>query len=399
MSAARPPEGVNAPGTGAAGAPSPAGSSEPRAAGNVGASVSAAPALRSRLTVRRSGFSVEVDLDLAAGRVSALFGPSGSGKTTCLRAIAGLERTARGTLTVGGEVWQDDARGLFLPTHRRALGYVFQEPSLFAHLSVRQNIEYGMRRLAHTERRVSLERAVRLLGIAPLLERQPGALSGGERQRVAIARALATSPRLLLLDEPLAALDKPRKTEILGYLEQLQTELGMTVLYVSHAADEVARLADDLVLIDAGHVQASGATSDLMTRLDLSLAHGDGAGAVLEATVTGHDARYHLTHAESRAGTLSLTLQDAAPGTRLRLRIQARDVSLTLSAQSDTSVLNILPATIVALAADGPGQVMARLDAGGSPLLARVTAKSADALALAPGRPVYAQIKGLAILG
>ncbi|WHZ12307.1 MAG: Molybdenum ABC transporter ATP-binding protein ModC [Burkholderiaceae bacterium] len=360
---------------------------------------SAAPALRSRLTVQRPGFAVGVDLDLAAGKVTALFGPSGSGKTTCLRAIAGLERSARGLLAVGGEVWQDDARGLFMPTHRRALGYVFQEASLFAHLSVRQNIEYGMRRVAATERGVSLERAVRLLGIEPLLERGPGALSGGERQRVAIARALAASPRLLLLDEPLAALDAPRKMEILGYLEQLQNELGITVLYVSHAADEVARLAHELVLIDAGRVQASGATADLMTRLDLSLAHGDGAGAVVEATVTGHDPRYHLTHADCRAGPLCFALQDVAPGTRLRLRIQARDVSLTQSVQSGTSVLNILPATIAALADDGPGQVMVQLAAGGSPLLARITAKSADALALAPGRPVYAQIKGVAILG
>ncbi|WP_210411705.1 molybdenum ABC transporter ATP-binding protein [Rhodoferax sediminis] len=357
------------------------------------------PAVLARLQLNYAGFALDVDLALPGRKVSALFGPSGSGKTTCLRAIAGLERARGGYVEVNGEVWQDDARGLFVPTHQRALGYVFQEPSLFAHLTVAQNMAYGMKRVPPAQRRVSLAQAVELLGMGPLMQRSPATLSGGERQRVAIARALATSPRILLMDEPLAALDAKRKAEILPYLERLHGELDIPVLYVSHAPDEVARLADHMVLLDAGKMVASGATFDLMTRLDLPLAHGDSAGAVISATVARHEAGYHLTLAEFSGGQLSLPQQTIHVGHAIRVRIQARDVSLTLQRQSGTSVLNILPATIMALASDSPGQVMVRLDAGGSPLLARITLKSADALALAVGQTVFAQIKGVAILG
>jgi molybdate transport system ATP-binding protein len=362
-------------------------------------SAAGSTSVRARLPLRYAGFALDVDLALPGRRVSALFGPSGSGKTTCLRAIAGLERAPGGYVEINGEVWQDDAHGLFVPTHRRALGYVFQEPSLFAHLTVAQNMAYGMKRVPPAQRRVSLAQAVELLGMAPLMQRSPTTLSGGERQRVAIARALATSPRILLMDEPLAALDAARKAEILPYLERLHSELDIPVLYVSHAPDEVARLADHLVLLEAGRVVASGATFDLMTRLDLPLAHGDVAGAVIDARVDGHDASYQLTLAGFGGGQLSVPQQSIPVGQRIRIRIQARDVSLTLQRQTGTSVLNILPATVMALASDSPGQVMVRLDAGGSPLLARITRKSADALALAVGQAVFAQVKGVAILG
>lgn len=355
-------------------------------------------AVRLRLHLQYADFTLDVRADLPGRRVSALFGPSGSGKTTCLRAIAGLQRAPGGYVQVNGEVWQDDARGLFVPTHLRSLGYVFQEASLFAHLTVAQNIAYGFARVPPRRRRVSLTQAVELLGLAHLMQRRPGTLSGGERQRVGMARALATSPRILLMDEPLAALDAARKGEILPYLERLHGELDIPMLYVSHAPDEVARLADHLVLLDAGRVVASGPTFDLMTRLDLPLAHGDAAGAVISATVESHDADYHLTLARFGGGQLCVPRQSTAPGQALRIRIQARDVSLTLERQSGTSVLNILPARIVALADDSPGQVMVRLDAGGSPLLARITRKSAEALSLAVGQPVFAQIKGVAIL-
>ena len=212
-----------------------------------------------RLVLARPGFTLDVDLQLPGRGVTALFGPSGCGKTTCLRAIAGLVRAQPGRVEVNGEVWQDDAQGLWRATHERALGYVFQEASLFAHLDVRRNMEYGLRRLPPARRRVSLEQAVELLGIGHLMERKPQALSGGERQRVAIARALATSPRLLLMDEPLAALDQARKAEILPYLERLHDELAIPVLYVSHAPDEVARLADHVVYLEAGRARAVGA--------------------------------------------------------------------------------------------------------------------------------------------
>ena len=366
-------------------------------------------AVRARLQISYPAFSVEVDLTLPGNRVTALFGPSGSGKTTCLRAIAGLERGPSGGkrreathgafISVNGEVWQDDAQGVFLAPHLRALGYVFQEASLFAHLSVAQNLAYGQSRVPQALRRVSLEQAIELLGIGHLLARPTQALSGGERQRVAMARALATSPRLLLMDEPLAALDAARKAEILPYLEKLQTQLDIPILYVSHALDEVARLADHLVLLEAGRVMASGPTADLMTRLDLPMAHGDAAGAVIHATVVSHDPGDHLTQARFAGGEFTLPQQALALGQTVRIRVQARDVSLTLERQTGTSIQNILPVRITALRQDSLGQVMAQLDASGSTLLARVTARSVQLLQLEVGKRLFAQVKGIAILG
>ena len=346
-----------------------------------------------------SGFALDVTLQLPGRGVTAVFGPSGAGKTTFLRCIAGLERARRAYLCVNGDIWIDDKTGIFLPVHQRAIGYVFQEASLFAHLNVQRNLDYGMRRIPLTEQRVSLDQAVELLGIGPLLSRQPDTLSGGERQRVAIARALATSPRLLLMDEPLASLDVQRKAEILPYLERLHGELDMPVLYVSHAPDEVARLADHLVLLDAGRVAASGSTRELLTRLDLPLAHSDAAAAILDATVTRVEPQYHLSYANFSGGEISLMNPQLQVGQRVRVRVQARDVSLTLQRQENTSVLNIFQVSVNALSEDSPGQVMVRLDAGGSPLLARITQKSAQALQLQPGKVVYAQVKGVAVLG
>ena len=352
-----------------------------------------------RLQHTYPGFALDVDLELPGRGVTAIFGPSGCGKTTLLRCIAGLERSARGHLSIDDEIWQDDAMRRFVPVHQRSLGYVFQDASLFAHLSVSQNLNYGMQRVPAAQRRVSLEQSIALLGIAHLLQRRPDALSGGERQRVAIARALASSPRILLLDEPLAALDAPRKAEVLPYLEKLHSELDIPVLYVSHAIDEVARLADYLVLMEAGKVTASGRAEELLTRLDLSLAHGDTAGAVLTLTVSGHDEQDHLSTAIFSGGLLSLPIQNKDIGQRLRIRVQARDVSLTLQKQSGTSIVNILSATVRAIAPDSPGQVMVSLDVGGCALLARITERSARTLALEPGLKLYAQIKGVAILG
>ena len=358
--------------------------------------------LHARFRLSHPGFDLQVNLDLAGSGVTALFGPSGSGKTSCLRVIAGLARSdaeCNACIAVNGVVWQDDTQDLFVPTHQRAIGYVFQDANLFTHLSVAQNLAFGLTRVAPDQRRIALDQVVGLLGIAHLLPRRTDTLSGGERQRVAIARALATSPRLLLLDEPLAALDAQRKAEILPYLENLHSELDIPVLYVSHALDEVARLADHLVLLDNGQVMASGATHELMTRLDLPLAHGDTAGALIHASISGHEADYHLTLADFPGGRLRVAQQKREIGQSLRLRVLARDVSLTLAPQVGTSILNILPARVVALANDSPGQVMVALDAGGTALLARITKKSVDALALVPGCAVYAQVKGVAIVG
>ena len=354
--------------------------------------------LQMRCKLDYLGFALDVDLQLPARGVTALFGPSGSGKTSCLRIIAGLERAADVYLAINGAVWQDDARGIFVPTHRRGLGYVFQEASLFAHLDVRHNLAFGMRRIPPAQRRVSLDFAVALLGIGHLQARRPDTLSGGERQRVAIARALATSPQVLLMDEPLAALDATRKAEIMPYLERLHDELAIPILFVSHALDEVARLADHLVLLEAGKVVAHGATGELLTRIDLGLAHGDSASALIDAGIVAHDAPYHLSSAEFSGGMLLLPRQTATIGARVRIRIQARDVSLSLAPQRDTSILNSIAVTVTELSDDAPGQVMVGLDADGTRILARITRKSAVAMGLQPGLRVHAQIKGVAIL-
>ncbi|MES2415048.1 MAG: molybdenum ABC transporter ATP-binding protein [Pseudomonadota bacterium] len=354
--------------------------------------------LRASFGLRRGGFSLDADLSLPGRGVTAIYGASGSGKTTLLRCVAGLEKTTDGLLSVNGDVWQDAAAGIFRPVHQRPLGYVFQEASLFAHLDVQQNLDFGLKRVPASQRRVPLDHAIELLGIGGLLHRRSDTLSGGERQRVAIARALATSPSLLLMDEPLASLDLQRKAEILPYLERLHDELDIPVLYVSHSPDEVARLADHLVLLDAGQVLAAGPARELMTRMDLPLAHGDSAAAIIDAVVSGTEPDYHLGHADFSGGQISLLNPHLTIGQRVRVRIQARDVSLTLQRHEGSSVLNVFAAVVTGVSADSPGQVMVALDAGGSALLARISRKSADALALAPGKPVYAQVKGVALL-
>ena len=342
------------------------------------------------------GFTLDVNLTTPTRGVTALFGPSGCGKTSLLRAIAGLEYCADGYMKVGDMVWQDGAR--FVPPHLRPLGYVFQEASLFGHLTVKRNLEYGIKRVPESERKVSLDRAVELLGIGHLLGRKPDLLSGGERQRVAIARALAVSPRLLLMDEPLAALDQIRKREILPYLESLHSELDIPMIYVSHSPDEVARLADHLVLLDAGSILAAGAISDMLTRLDLPLAQGADAETLIQATVAGHDQSYGLTYLDFPGGRFTVAFKDFPLGHTVRLRLLARDVSITLEHQSNTSILNIFPATIQDMVPTGGSQMTVRLDAGGAPMLSRVTRKSAALLDLRVGKSVYAQAKSVALL-
>ena len=354
--------------------------------------------LRARFRLDRGGFVLDVDLELPGRGVTALFGQSGSGKTTLLRCIAGLEPAQGGELVVNGQVWQDAAT--FLPSHRRPLGYVFQEASLFAHLDVRRNLEFGLRRVPAGERKVSLEQAIELLGIGHLLQRRPDSLSGGEKQRVGIARALAVSPRLLLMDEPLAALDLARRQEILPYLEKLHDELDIPLLYVSHAPDEVARLADHIVVMDQGRALAAGPLGETLARLDLPIRLGEDAGVVLDAVIAERDARWGLARAAFAGGAVWVRDQGHALGQRVRVRILARDVSLALAPQTGTSILNILPATVTALAEDGhPALALVRLNLGGAPLLARLTRRSAHHLDLAPGRLVYAQIKAVALVG
>ena len=347
------------------------------------------------------GFSLDVDLHLPARGVTALFGHSGSGKTTLLRCMAGLERAPQGRLIVNGERWQDDAAhgGHWLPTHKRPLGYVFQEASLFPHLTVLGNLRYGLRRIPNAQN-ASLAQAIELLGIGHLLDRKPDRLSGGERSRIGIARALAVSPRLLLMDEPLAALDLARKQEILPYLERLHGELDIPVLYVSHAPDEVARLADHLVVMDAGRAIAAGPLTDTLARLDLPIRLGEDAGVVLDAVVAERDAAWHLARVAFAGGSLWVRDGGQAIGQPVRVRILARDVSIALAQVSDTSILNCLSATVEQLADDAhPALMLLRLQVGPSPLLARLTRRSAVGLGLTPGKPVWVQIKAVALVG
>ncbi|NMY28027.1 molybdenum ABC transporter ATP-binding protein [Pseudomonas sp. WS 5021] len=354
-----------------------------------------------RLQLHYSGFALDVDLKLPGRGVTALYGHSGSGKTTCLRCIAGLERAGDGFVQINDQVWQDSRNGVFVPPHKRALGYVFQEASLFPHLSVLANLEFGLKRIPKAQRRVDMAHATQLLGIGHLLDRHPQHLSGGERQRAGIARALLTSPQLLLMDEPLAALDSQRKGEILPYLERLHDQLEIPVLYVSHAQDEVARLADHIVLLSEGKALASGPIGETLARLDLPLGLGDDAGVVINGTVSEHDAHYQLLTLQLPNSPLQMRVAHAPLelGKHLRFKVQARDVSLSLQPGEHSSILNCLPVTVTQeIPADNSAHVLVRLDAAGTPLLARITRYSRDQLQVHPGQALWAQIKAVAVL-
>lgn len=359
-----------------------------------------APQLEVRVAMQRGeAFQLEADLRLPGQGITAIFGSSGSGKTTLLRCVAGLERAA-GVVRVAGSSWQDDGARLFLPAWQRPLGYVFQEASLFDHLDVQGNLAYGARRTRGTTA-AALDAAgiVELLGIGHLLARKPHQLSGGERQRVAIARALGRQPSLLLLDEPMAALDLQRRREIMPWLERLRDELRIPMLYVSHAADEVARLADHLVVLDQGRVAAAGPLAETLTRLDLPAFPSEEAGAVLQAVVRERDARWQLALVAFEGGQLWVRDSGHAIGQAVRVRVLARDVSLALQPPERSSIQNLLPCTVESIAEGGhPSQAMVRLACGGSTLLARITARAVDALGLAPGAPVWAQVKSAALV-
>lgn len=353
--------------------------------------------IRVHLMMQLDSFALDAAFSAPPVGVTALFGPSGSGKTTLLRCIAGLER-AQGWLRVHGEPWQDEKT--FMPVHMRPLGYVFQEASLFPHLSVRANLEYGLKRIPLSERKVPLEQVVEWLGLSRLIDRSnPALLSGGERQRVAIGRALLTSPRILLMDEPLSALDSNSKQEILPYLERLHRELNIPMLYVSHAMDEVTRLADHLVLLDKGKVLASGALGETLARLDLPTAHFDDAGAVIEAAVAQQDEKYHLTRLDFAGGFLWAGKVDQPFGTRVRARVLARDVSIATQAPQGSSINNILNARIEEILDEGPDKVIVRMKVGDSQtLLSRITRRSRDHLCLVAGMYVCAQVKSVALM-
>ena len=352
--------------------------------------------IQARFKLDWPGFTLDVDLNLPGRGVTALFGHSGSGKTSLLRCIAGLERASCGRLVFKGKIWQDEKN--WLPTHRRPIGYVFQEASLFPHLSILGNLQFGQKR-SDGAGRVGLDAAIELLGIGHLLERKPDTLSGGERQRVGIARALAVGPEILLMDEPLAALDLKRKQEILPYLERLHDELDIPVIYVSHSPDEVARLADHIVAMDGGRAVAAGPLGETLARLDLPIRLGEDVGVVLDATVGEIDAEWHLARVDFAGGNL-WTRDHAVPvGKRVRVRVLARDVSLALNEPGMSSIQNCLDGCVESVAADDhPGLLLVRVQVGASLLVARLTRRSAAQLGIAPGLPVKVQVKSVALM-
>ncbi|MCX7098963.1 MAG: molybdenum ABC transporter ATP-binding protein [Methylococcales bacterium] len=355
-------------------------------------------AILARFRLNYGEFQLAVDLNLPSTGVTVLFGHSGSGKTTLLRCIAGLQKAQQGYLEINGTVWQDSAQNVFLPTHKRALGYVFQEANLFPHLTVAENLQFGVKRLNKPSEAVDLSYILDLLGIAHLVKRKPNHLSGGERQRVAIARALALGPEVLLMDEPLASLDIKRKQEILPFLSRLHRELDIPVLYVTHSQQEVAQLADTLVIMSDGQVLATGPLSETQARLDVPMAQDRDASTVWPATIVGHESEYHLTCVAFDGGTLSLPSINAAIGTPLRVQIYARDVSIALTVPTATSILNVLGATITGLSDDNGGHSLVRLQIGKQVLLAHITRKSAILLGLQIGMAVYVQIKGTSLV-
>ncbi|UEM03289.1 molybdenum ABC transporter ATP-binding protein [Skermanella rosea] len=346
---------------------------------------------------RQGAFDLDIRFQAPSRGVTALFGRSGSGKSSVINAIAGLARPDAGHILLDGAALFDSARRIDVPAERRRTGYVFQDSRLFPHMSVQDNLLYGMRRVPKEERRIALEPVVDLLGIGGLLRRRPYSLSGGEKQRVAVGRALLAQPRILLMDEPLASLDAERKAEILPYIERLRDELNIPIVFVSHSVDEVVRLATTLVLVADGRVKAAGTVAELSVRLDVGAVIGGlEAGAVLDTTVAGHDPATGLTELRFPGGTLTVPLLDLAVGQPLRVRIQARDVILALEPPSRISVHNMLEGRIVELGeAAGPSRDV-RIDIGGSFLLARVTRHSVDRLGLGVGTPVFALVKSVA---
>lgn len=360
---------------------------------------SATAAIYAKFRLDYPRFALDVDLDLPGRGVTALFGPSGSGKTTALRCFAGLIRAPGGRLFIGDDVWQHEAAGVFLPTYRRPLGVVFQDARLFPHLTVQGNLDYGMKRAGVPPAWAEFDAILALLGIGQLLDRTPTNLSGGERQRVAIARALLTGPRLLLMDEPLAALDLKRKLEILPYLERLRDELDIPILYVSHSPDEVARLADEVVVLDKGRVVAQGAPPDALPGASRLIEGGRFAlASVLTAPAAAYDGRYGLSRLAHPAGEIVIAARLAEGRAPVRVMVRATDVALARTRPVDASVRTILRGRIVKIdAAESPLAFVALELDGGERLTAAVTRLAVDELDLRPGEPVFALVKTVAL--
>ena len=358
--------------------------------------MSAAP-IHLHLCLARKDFQLDVDVLLPASGVTVLFGPSGSGKTTLLRCVAGLEN-AQGRVAIGHELWQDSAQRHWVPTCARDVGYVFQEASLFEHLNVRANLHFGVNRVKKPGAKDALDSAVTLLGIGHLLDRATQSLSGGERQRVAIARAIAIQPKLLLLDEPLAALDMARRHEILPWLERMHHALRIPMLYVTHTMEELTRLADHVVLLERGSVKVQGPVSQVLANPVFASAVGGEAGAVLVGTISEHDPVYHLTCVDVNGSCLWVRQRDLAVGSRVRVHIHANDVSLAISEPKNSSIQNVISGVIDKMHDDThPASCLINIRHHDQTILARITHKARASLCLAIGTPVWMQIKSVAL--
>lgn len=350
--------------------------------------------IKCRFNVIRNDFALDVDFSIPSKGVTAIFGDSGSGKTTLLRLIAGLENK-KGLLKVNNNIWQD--KKTFTPTHNRSVGYVFQESSLFMHLSVKDNIKYGFKRSNKGNKSI-IKNAIELLQLENLLDYMPDTLSGGERQRVAIARAIAANPKMLLMDEPLASLGNKHKQEILPFLSILKTALNIPIIYVSHCIDEIIQLADWLVLLEKGKIIANNEIAKILTKTDLLYENNNDMNAIIEATVISHNNDYKLTKLNFSGGEFIVSKVDINIGCKARLKIDAHDVSLTLKKQDSTSILNILPATIQNISYTDNSNVIVLLKLGEDLLLSNITKKSVDMLDIKIGTNLYAQIKSVALI-
>jgi molybdate transport system ATP-binding protein len=345
----------------------------------------------------KPSFGLDIDIDMPGQGITAIFGESGSGKTSLLRCIAGLEKNASGSLNVNGECWQNASS--FVPTHKRSLGYVFQEASLFEHLTAMGNLHYAIKRNHQAVNSELLNQVVSVMGIKGILSQFPQQLSGGEKQRVAIARALLSQPKLLLMYEPLASLDTARKLEILPYLERLRSSFNIPILYVSHAVDEIVRLADHVVIMRQGKVVAQGGITELFSRANLPLGVSNEVGAILECNVVETDKKWHLMRVTFDGGELWLPNVENKQNNTQRIRILASDVSLTLTPHIDSSILNVLSGKIIEIINDeDPAMSLVRLKVGANYLLARLTLKSLQKLDLTLGKSIWIQIKSAAIV-
>ncbi|MCX8282593.1 molybdenum ABC transporter ATP-binding protein [Phyllobacterium sp. 0TCS1.6C] len=340
----------------------------------------------------------ELDAEFTAGPgVTALFGRSGSGKTSIIRLLAGLSRPAKGHILFDGDVLLDTEKGVFVPKHRRGFGYVFQDGRLFPHLTVEKNLRYGMWFAASQRKSTQFSQIVDLLGIDGLLQRRPANLSGGEKQRVAIGRALLAAPRLLLLDEPLSALDDPRKAEILPYLQALRDEMRIPIIYVTHAMAEIARLADRVIVLRDGKVGMSGDVDMLLNHPEtvVEMDEGRDAGAFVEGMIADHDDRYGLTTVMLGSQRLFVAGTFPAETRMARFHISARDVMLATRHPEEISALNILEGRVEGLRPTVPGVVDVQVNCGGVLIISRLTQLSCENLALSPGKDVFAIIKSV----